>query len=137
MRVVSATQRNLVETLKTGDFREDLYYRLGVVTIAVPPLRDRGSDIILLANYFLKKSRQEMKRPMVKFDIGAVKALGVYDWPGNVRELENRIKRAVVMSEGPLIHFTGTLRHMNSALLCPELISPLCLCLWCRSGPRC
>ncbi|MFC1816751.1 PEP-CTERM-box response regulator transcription factor [Thermodesulfobacteriota bacterium] len=102
-RVIAATQKNLKEALNTGEFREDLYYRLSVVTIDVPPLRSRGSDIILLANNFLKKSLQEMKRPIAKFDPNAIEALREYEWPGNVRELENRIKRAVVMSDGPLI----------------------------------
>jgi two-component system NtrC family response regulator len=102
-RIIAATQKNLKESLVTGDFREDLYYRLGVVTIEVPPFRNRGHDIVLLANYFLRKSCQEMKRTVAKFDQAAIQALEAYEWPGNVRELENRIKRAVVMGEGPVI----------------------------------
>jgi two-component system NtrC family response regulator len=69
----------------------------------VPPLRSRGSDILLLADYYRRKSCEEMKRPMGKFDPSAIQAIREYAWPGNVRELENRIKRAVVMSEGPVI----------------------------------
>jgi two-component system NtrC family response regulator len=103
VRIIAATQKNLKEALQAGDFREDLYYRLSVVTIDVSPLRSRGNDILLLANYFRKKSCEEMKRPMAKFDSSAIQALGEYDWPGNIRELENRIKRAVVMGEGPVI----------------------------------
>ena len=103
VRVIAATQKNLRENLKTGDFREDLYYRLGVVTLFVPPLRSRSNDILLLADYFLKRSSREMKRPRVKFGPGSLEAIGAYEWPGNVRELENRIKRAVVMSKGLLI----------------------------------
>jgi two-component system NtrC family response regulator len=103
VRIVAATQRNLKEAITKREFREDLYYRLSVVTIDVPPLRSRGSDVIMLANYFRKKSCEEMKRSPVKFDLSAIQALRDYDWPGNVREVENRVKRAVVMSEGPLI----------------------------------
>jgi two-component system NtrC family response regulator len=103
VRIIAATQKNLQEAFVTGEFREDLYYRLGVVTIEVPPFRRRGNDIILLANYFMRKSCQEMKRPVSRFDQGAIQALEEYQWPGNVRELENRIKRAVVMGEGPVI----------------------------------
>jgi two-component system NtrC family response regulator len=103
VRIIAATQKNIKEALKTLEFREDLYYRLSVVGIEVPPLRKRGTDIILLANYFMRQSCEEMKCPITKFDRGAVQALGEYDWPGNVRELENRIKRAVVMGDGPMI----------------------------------
>jgi two-component system NtrC family response regulator len=103
VRVIAATQKNLQKALQTADFREDLYYRLSVVTLKVSPLRSRGSDILLLANYLLRKSCEEMKRPMARFDPGAMNALRGHQWPGNVRELENRIKRAVVMGEGPVI----------------------------------
>ena len=103
VRIVAATQKNLKGALSVGEFREDLYYRLSVVTIEVPPLRSRGNDVLLLAYYFIRKSCQEMKRPMASFSPNAVQALVEYDWPGNVRELENRIKRAVVMGEGPVI----------------------------------
>ena len=103
VRIVAATQRNLEEAISKREFREDLYYRLSVVRLEVPPLRNRASDVLLLANYFRKKSCEEMKRPQVKFDLSAVQALMEYDWPGNVREVENRVKRAVVMSESTLI----------------------------------
>jgi len=103
VRIVAATQRNLEEAISKREFREDLYYRLSVVRLEVPPLRNRASDVLLLANYFRKKSCEEMKRPPVKFDLSAVQALLEYDWPGNVREVENRVKRAVVMSESTLI----------------------------------
>jgi two-component system NtrC family response regulator len=102
-RIVAATQKNLKDALSAGEFREDLYYRLSVVTIDVPPLRARGSDVFLLADYFKTKACEELKRPMAKFDPGAIQALREYDWPGNVRELENRIKRALVMSDGTVI----------------------------------
>ena len=103
VRVVAATQKNLKEAMAVGEFREDLYYRLSVVTIEVPPLRSRGNDVLLLAHYFIRESCQEMKQPMASFSPNAVQALVEYDWPGNVRELENRIKRAVVMGEGLVI----------------------------------
>lgn len=103
VRIISATQINLKDGLATGEFREDLYYRLGVVNMEVPPLRDRGNDILLLANYCMRKSCKEMKRPIAKFDPIAIEALLEYEWPGNVRELENRINRAVVMGEGRVI----------------------------------
>jgi two-component system NtrC family response regulator len=103
VRIIAATQKNLKEALVTGEFREDLYYRLSVVNIDVPPLRNRGNDIFLLANYFRRKSCEEMKRPIAKFDPSAIQALEEYEWPGNIRELENRIKRAVVMGEGLII----------------------------------
>jgi len=103
VRVIAATQKNLKEGLGNGEFREDLYYRLGVVTIDVPPLRSRDNDILLLANYFKTKSCEEMNQPVAKYDASAIQALLEYDWPGNVRELENRIKRAVVMGEDSII----------------------------------
>lgn len=102
-RIIAATQKDLTGAIKTGEFREDLYYRLAVVTLSVPPLRSRGNDILVLANHFRKKSCEDMKRPMAKFDMTAVRALREHEWPGNVRELENRVKRAVVMSDGPVI----------------------------------
>jgi two-component system NtrC family response regulator len=103
VRIIAASQKNLKEELNVGGFRDDLYYRLSVVTIDVPPLRSRGNDILLLANYLMRKSCEEMKRPMAKLDPSAVQALAGHQWPGNVRELENRLKRAVVMREGPSI----------------------------------
>lgn len=99
-RVVAATNRDLKEAMKNGTFREDLYFRLGVVTIFVPPLRDREGDVLVLSNAFLKRYAEESKRKLSGFTQAAVNALERYDWPGNVRELENKVKRAVVMAEG-------------------------------------
>ena len=99
-RILAATNIDLQKAINEGRFREDLYYRLCVVTIPVPPLRERGSDIPLLAREFLLKFSDEMKKPIKGFAPQAVDALTAYGWPGNVRELENRIKRAVVMTEG-------------------------------------
>jgi two-component system NtrC family response regulator len=103
VRVIAATQKDLQEAIRTGDFREDLYYRLSVLTIEVPPLRSRDNDVPLLANFFKTKTCKEMKCSGAKFHPSALQAMRDYKWPGNVRELENRIKRSVVMSDGPVI----------------------------------
>ena len=99
-RIIAATNSDLSKALKEGQFREDLYYRLAVVVLRLPPLRDRVGDIHILAQAFLKKFGGESGKPRVKFAPGALLALEKYSWPGNVRELENRIRRAVIMSEG-------------------------------------
>ena len=102
-RIIAATNVNLQMAISEGRFREDLYYRLCVVTIAVPALSERGSDITLLARTFLTKFAEEQKKPLKGFTPQAVEAVMAHSWPGNVRELENRIKRAVVMAEGKYV----------------------------------
>jgi len=102
-RILAATNVDLKKAIGEGRFREDLYYRLCVVTIAVPALSERGSDITLLARTFLTKFAEEEKKSMKGFTPQAVEALTAHNWPGNVRELENRIKRAVVMAEGKYV----------------------------------
>jgi two-component system NtrC family response regulator len=99
-RILAATNVDLQKAMGEGRFREDLYYRLCVVTIAIPALKERGSDIVLLARTFLGKFAEEQKKPLKGFTSEALEALTAHHWPGNVRELENRIKRAVVMAEG-------------------------------------
>ena len=99
-RVLAATNIDLQKAIGEGRFREDLYYRLCVVTMAVPSLRERGSDITLLARTFLLKFAGEQKKLLKGFSSQAVDSLTSHAWPGNVRELENRVKRAVVMAEG-------------------------------------
>jgi len=99
-RVVAATNRDLKEAIKDGTFREDLYFRLGVIFISLPPLREREGDIMLLAKAFLNRLAEENKKKLTGFTVGATEAIEKYEWPGNVRELENRIKRAVIMAEG-------------------------------------
>jgi two-component system NtrC family response regulator len=99
-RILAATNRDLRQASKEGKFREDLYYRLGVVTISLPPLREREGDILLLARVLLQKYAQENGKKISGFTPQAVKAIETYTWPGNIRELENRIKRAVIMAEG-------------------------------------
>lgn len=102
-RILAATNVDLKKAISEGRFREDLYYRLCVVTIAVPALSERGADITLLARTFLTKCADEQKKPLKGFTPQAVEALTAHSWPGNVRELENRIKRAVVMAEGKYV----------------------------------
>ncbi|MCK5826337.1 MAG: sigma 54-interacting transcriptional regulator, partial [Desulfuromusa sp.] len=102
-RIVAATNVNITESIGTGEFREDLYYRIGVITIELPPLRERGDDIELLANVFLRRFAQEFGQKIRGFSAAALRWLKDYNWPGNVRELENKIKRAVVMAESPIV----------------------------------
>ena len=102
-RIVAATNVDIQESIKDGKFREDLYYRIGVITIELPPLRERGKDIELLANIFLRRFGQEFGQKVRGYSTAALKCLNEYDWPGNVRELENKIKRAVVLAESPII----------------------------------
>ena len=99
VRVIAATHVDLRIALETNRFREDLYYRLAVVVMKIPPLRDRGGDISLLAQAFLKKFAPKDARSAPGFDSGALRAIEKHQWHGNVRELENRVKRAVIMAE--------------------------------------
>ncbi|HXG32620.1 MAG TPA: sigma-54 dependent transcriptional regulator [Bryobacteraceae bacterium] len=99
-RCIAATNKNLEDLVKAGTFRPDLYYRLNVFTIQLPPLRERREDIPLLAEHFLKKYATAMNRPVPRLTPEAVDLLLTYDWPGNVRELENAIERALVISRG-------------------------------------
>ena len=99
-RVLAATNKDLQQAMRAGTFREDLYFRLAVVNITLPPLRERGGDIVLLANELLKCSVAEQQKKVVGFTRQALTAIQSYSWPGNVRELENRIKRAVIMAQG-------------------------------------
>jgi two-component system NtrC family response regulator len=102
VRVVAASNQSLAEALKSGRFREDLYYRLSVVTVHLPPLRERGEDVVLLANAFLRRNAQALKRK-VRFSPEALEAVVKYPWPGNIRELENKVHRAVIMAAGRVI----------------------------------
>lgn len=103
VRIVCATHRHLDEMIQSGDFREDLYYRVSELPIKIPALRERPGDAILLARYFLDKFSSEQGRTISGFTEEALRVIEEYEWPGNVRELENKIKRAVIMSESKLI----------------------------------
>jgi Nif-specific regulatory protein len=103
VRIIAATNRNLEEMIKNGGFREDLYHRLNVVKLTMPPLRDRRDDVPLLASYFTMKYANECKRSVTGITPEARALLQTYDWPGNIRELENAIERAVVLGSADTI----------------------------------
>ncbi len=102
-RILAATNRDLEEAMRNSAFRDDLFYRISVINISLPPLRERSADIVLLAKTFLDRYANESKKKIKGFSSQVIEALERYAWPGNVRELENRIKRAVIMSEGKKI----------------------------------
>src|SRR5438128_3377290 len=101
-RVIAATNKDLKVELRSGRFREDLYYRLSVVNLKLPALRERGDDIVLIAHAFLRRSGQQHRRKL-RFSASAMEAIIHYPWPGNIRELENTVERAVIMARGKLI----------------------------------
>ena len=98
--MIAATNRDLPSMVQAGLFREDLYYRLNVVSIEMPPLRERKDDIVPLANTFIRKFAGELKKKMDGLEPDAQKLLMRYNWPGNIRELENTIERAILLAEG-------------------------------------
>jgi len=102
-RVISATNKDLEKAIKEGSFREDLYYRLNVFSILLPPLRERRTDIPLIAKYFLRKYAQSMNKNVVDFSSQAMEMFMGYDWPGNIREVRNVVERAMVVAQGPQI----------------------------------
>ena len=102
-RIIAATNRNLEQAIEVKEFRSDLYYRLNVYTIDLPPLRDRGEDIALLANYFLRRFAQELNKEVNGFAVEAIELINAYSWPGNVRELQSTIKHALLEATGPVI----------------------------------
>jgi transcriptional regulator with GAF, ATPase, and Fis domain len=103
IRVLTATNRNLEDEIKNGNFREDLYYRLNVVNLHLPPLRVRGDDVLVIARYLLSRYSREYEARARGFSPNAMVAIRKYHWPGNIREMENRIKKAVVLTEGNLV----------------------------------
>jgi Nif-specific regulatory protein len=104
VRIIAATHRDMEKAIQAGSFREDLYYRLNVFTIFVPPLRERKSDIMLLAEHFVARHSREHGKHIKRISTPAIDMLVSYHWPGNVRELENVIERAVVVCDGQTIH---------------------------------
>jgi len=103
VRIIAATNKDLASLVRKGVFREDLFFRLHVLTIAMPPLRERGDDILLLARHFVARFAEEFGKPTLRFSDNALQVLRNYHWPGNVRELENVVQRLVVMTDGDLI----------------------------------
>ena len=104
LRIIAATNRDLMQMVEKGTFREDLYYRLNVFPITIPPLRDRGSDVILLADHFASVFGAEMGKEIKRISTPALNMLMAYHWPGNVRELENVIERSVILADDGVIH---------------------------------
>ncbi|HEX2931398.1 MAG TPA: sigma-54 dependent transcriptional regulator [Candidatus Binatia bacterium] len=118
VRVVAATNQNLSEAVAKGDFRQDLYYRLDVITIRLPPLRERADDIPLLAQHFLKYYGQQSGKPVPAFSEKALELLSSYTWPGNIRELENAVEQAVALSYQPVLtpeDLPGEVREQRAA----------------------
>ena len=106
IRVVAATNRDLDAEVKAGRFREDLYFRLDVIKIELPPLRDRADDVLLIARYFVSRFSKEFGRsfdPSTALSDDAIRLLFRFEWPGNIRQLENHIKKAIVLADGPQI----------------------------------
>lgn len=113
IRIIAATNKNLQESIKAGTFREDLFYRLNVINIKIPPLRERKDDIPKLALFFLKKLAEKYKRPNLEISTEALSTLSEYTWPGNIRELENTIETAIVLSKENLIDQTTLMSHFK------------------------
>jgi transcriptional regulator with GAF, ATPase, and Fis domain len=124
IRVIAATHRNLEEMIKEGKFREDLWFRLNVFPIVIPPLRERKADIPVLVHFFIEKKSREMRLPSIpKVTPGAIDRLIAYHWPGNVRELQNVVEHALILNKaGPLTfdHFLTTQPEVETQ---PGLIS--------------
>jgi transcriptional regulator with PAS, ATPase and Fis domain len=116
VRIIAATNKDLGECTKEGSFREDLYYRLNVMPIKIPPLRERAEDIPLLAEFFLFDTAGNMNRKVSSIDKDALKALSSYKWPGNIRELRNVLERAVILCHGQVI----TTGHLTLPVSAPE-----------------
>jgi Nif-specific regulatory protein len=115
VRVITATNRNLETSMETGQFRPDLYYRLNVFPIHIPPLRDRKSDIMLLADYFVEKYSKQNGKSIKRISTPAIELFMSYHWPGNVRELENCIERAILLSTDEVIHGSHLPPSLQSA----------------------
>jgi two-component system, NtrC family, response regulator HydG len=126
VRILAATNKNLHDLVKKNAFREDLFYRLNVITINLPPLRDRGDDVLLLIRYFVDRFTAEAGRPPFRFSESALRILQNYNWPGNVRELENVVQRLALMNDGELVEAADLPQLMRfSALRKPSLTRTL------------
>jgi len=113
VRIIAATNVSLEEEVKNKNFREDLFYRLSVIPIELPPLRERKEDIPLLVQHFLKKKSSSERTDPVQIDESAMKMLLRYDWPGNIRELENMVERMVILVDGNLIKISDIPPQIN------------------------
>jgi len=123
VRVIAATNKDLAEEVKAGRFREDLFYRLQVVPVSLPPLRERGEDVRLLAQYFLSRQAEDAGRPNLSFSALALDLLGNYRWPGNVRELENVVERLAILSDGDTIDAQHLPEHISEEVALPSELS--------------
>jgi len=119
-RVVAASNRNLEEAVRTGRFRDDLYYRLGVIQVTLPPLRERREDIPAVVEHLVERLAVKTRRPPMKVSSRAMDALTRYDWPGNIRELRNALERAILLEDGD----TVTTEHLPAAVVPPPVESP-------------
>jgi two-component system, NtrC family, response regulator HydG len=119
-RLVAATNRDPEKAVKEGRLREDLYYRLNVVHVAIPPLRERLGDVPLLANFFLRRYAAKNDKPVSAICARAMDALGHYGWPGNVRELENVLERAVVLSRDEVVDLDDLPAHLTGQAAVPS-----------------
>ncbi len=113
LRIIAATNSNLEKEIQRGRFREDLFYRLNVIPVAMPPLRDRKDDILLLADYFLHRLNEEMKKNIKGFTDSAHDALRAHNWPGNIRELRNLLEREVIFSQSEWLTLSGLIRQLK------------------------
>jgi len=125
LRILAATNKNLIEEIENGRFREELYFRINVIHIELPPLRERGGDIELLATYFLDKFRRSLNRNIRGFSPRALAAIHEYPWPGNVRELRNVIERAVLMAQGDVLEEEDLLLEGGLAQIASHTKKPL------------
>jgi len=112
VRIIAATNRDLRRMVDEGKFRQDLYYRLNVISVNLPPLRERGEDVVALTNYFAMKYSERMNKSFQGCSPGLVEALRIYGWPGNIRELQNIIERLVILSDGPQLDETHLPREV-------------------------
>jgi DNA-binding NtrC family response regulator len=104
IRLISATNKNILKMSETGTFRQDLFYRINTVTIELPPLRERGNDILILAEHFLKEFSEKYEKQKLRYSTAANETLLYYKWPGNIRELKHTIEKAVILSDSEIIH---------------------------------
>jgi DNA-binding NtrC family response regulator len=113
VRLVSATNRDIAEMVRKGEFRDDLFYRVNVITIALPPLRDRAGDVALLAHHFLRRYGRNRDHALDGIEPAALAQLEAYAWPGNVRELQNVVERACALTDGPTIRVRDLPEHIR------------------------